>query len=130
MLRYPTIPPMIDWLISWIKLVLKFGKKFLNKAIAITVKFKLSGIIKFSKFFSQRRPDLIILLGDRFEILAACTAAYFHRIPVAHLHGGESTEGLIDEGIRHSITKMSHIHFVSTKKRSNIIKTPKIQQAL
>ena len=75
-----------------------------------------TGIIKFSKFFSQRRPDLIILLGDRFEILAACTAAYFHRIPVAHLHGGESTEGLIDEGIRHSITKMSHIHFVSTKK--------------
>ena len=75
-----------------------------------------TGIIKFSKFFSKNRPDLAVVLGDRFEILAACTAAYFHRIPVAHLHGGESTEGLVDEGIRHSITKMSHIHFVSTKK--------------
>lgn len=78
-----------------------------------------TGIIKFSKFFSQNRPDLIVLLGDRFEILAVTVAAYFHNIPIAHLHGGEATEGLIDEGIRHSITKMSQIHFVSTKKYKN-----------
>jgi UDP-hydrolysing UDP-N-acetyl-D-glucosamine 2-epimerase len=58
------------------------------------------------------RPDVLVVLGDRYEILAATTAALVARIPVGHIHGGESTEGLIDEAIRHSITKMSHLHFV------------------
>ncbi len=61
------------------------------------------------------RPDVLVLLGDRYEILAAATAALVARVPVAHIHGGESTEGLIDEAIRHSVTKMSHLHFVTAK---------------
>jgi len=63
--------------------------------------------------FDKSQPDLILLLGDRFEAFAAATAALVGRIPIAHIHGGESTEGLIDEAFRHSITKMSHLHFVA-----------------
>jgi GDP/UDP-N,N'-diacetylbacillosamine 2-epimerase (hydrolysing) len=63
--------------------------------------------------FSNLKPDIIVLLGDRFEIFAAATAALTARIPIAHIHGGEATEGLIDEAIRHSVTKMSHLHFVA-----------------
>ena len=74
------------------------------------------GIIKFSKLFKTDKPDLLVVLGDRYEIISACLAGTFFRIPIAHIHGGESTEGLIDEAMRHSITKMSHIHFVSTQK--------------
>lgn len=69
--------------------------------------------VGFSKAFLKLKPDLILMLGDRYELLAAANAALIHRIPIAHCHGGERTEGLIDEAIRHSITKMSHIHFVS-----------------
>lgn len=61
----------------------------------------------------RHRPDLIVLLGDRFEALAAATAALFCRIPIAHLHGGESTEGLIDEAVRHAVTKLAHLHFTA-----------------
>lgn len=63
----------------------------------------------------QLQPDLLLLLGDRYEILAAATAALVARVPIAHLHGGEATEGAIDEAIRHSITKMSHLHFVAAQ---------------
>lgn len=73
------------------------------------------GIIGFSDTFSRSRPDLVIALGDRFEILSAVISAFFARIPVAHLYGGEVTEGAIDDAIRHSITKMSLLHFVSTE---------------
>ncbi|WP_428623808.1 UDP-N-acetylglucosamine 2-epimerase [Sedimenticola sp.] len=59
------------------------------------------------------KPELLVLLGDRYEILAAAQSAMLHRIPIAHLHGGEATEGVIDEAIRHAVTKMSHLHFVS-----------------
>jgi GDP/UDP-N,N'-diacetylbacillosamine 2-epimerase (hydrolysing) len=72
------------------------------------------GVIGFADAFEKLQPDLILVLGDRFEIFAAVTAAMIARIPVAHCSGGESTEGLIDESIRHSITKMSHIHFPAT----------------
>lgn len=72
------------------------------------------GVIKFSKLLNKNTPDIILVLGDRFEIYAAVLAATFLRIPVAHIHGGEITEGCIDEGIRHSITKLSHLHFVAT----------------
>ena len=72
------------------------------------------GVIGFADAFADLKPDLLLVLGDRFEILAAATAAMAARIPIAHLHGGELTEGLIDDAIRHSITKMSHVHFVST----------------
>lgn len=72
------------------------------------------GLMGFADFFERIKPDWILVLGDRFEIFSAVTAAMIARIPVAHCHGGESTEGLIDESIRHSITKMSHLHFTST----------------
>ena len=71
------------------------------------------GMIGFADALNELIPDLIVVLGDRFEIFSAVSAALVARIPVAHLHGGESTEGLIDEAIRHSITKMSHLHFVA-----------------
>ena len=73
------------------------------------------GVISFSEVFEVIEPDLVLVLGDRFEIFSAATAAMIRNIPIAHIHGGESTEGLIDEAIRHSITKMSHIHFTSTE---------------
>ena len=73
------------------------------------------GVISFSEVFERTKPDMILVLGDRYEIFAACTAAMIARIPIAHCHGGEATEGLIDEAIRHSITKMSQIHFTSTE---------------
>jgi GDP/UDP-N,N'-diacetylbacillosamine 2-epimerase (hydrolysing) len=73
------------------------------------------GLIGFADALNELRPDLIVVLGDRFEIFAAVAAALVARIPVAHLHGGEATEGVIDEAIRHSITKMSHLHFVAAE---------------
>ncbi len=71
------------------------------------------GMIGFADAFNELKPDLIVVLGDRFEIFAAVSAALVARIPVAHLHGGETTEGAFDEAFRHSITKMSHMHFVA-----------------
>ena len=72
------------------------------------------GVIKFSKLFQKIKPNIIIILGDRFEILSAAIAATLNKIPIAHIHGGEETVGAIDNVIRHSITKLSHIHFTST----------------
>lgn len=74
------------------------------------------GLIGFADVFHEMKPDLIVVLGDRFEIFSAVSAALVARIPVVHIHGGEATEGLIDEALRHSITKMSHIHFVAAEK--------------
>jgi UDP-N-acetylglucosamine 2-epimerase (non-hydrolysing)/GDP/UDP-N,N'-diacetylbacillosamine 2-epimerase (hydrolysing) len=65
--------------------------------------------------FDRLEPDVVLLLGDRFEMLAAAEAALMMRIPVAHIHGGETTEGAFDESIRHSLTKMAHIHFVTAE---------------
>ena len=76
-------------------------------------------IISFSQIFKDLKPDLCIILGDRFEIFSVAATAMIFRIPIAHIHGGESTEGLIDEAIRHSITKMSHLHFVANKEYKN-----------
>lgn len=73
------------------------------------------GVISFAEAFAELKPDLILILGDRFEMFAAATAAMISTIPIAHCHGGEATEGLIDEPIRHSITKMSHVHFTATE---------------
>lgn len=77
------------------------------------------GVIGFADAFQQLSPDLILVLGDRYEILAAVIAAMSARIPVAHCHGGELTLGAIDDAIRHTITKMSHVHFVSTIEHKN-----------
>lgn len=71
------------------------------------------GLIGIADAFNDLKPDIVVLLGDRFEIFAAAAAALCARIPIAHLNGGEATEGLIDEAIRHSITKMAHLHFVA-----------------
>ena len=73
------------------------------------------GFIGFSEAYKDIKPDLIIVLGDRYELLAASYTANIFGIPICHIHGGESTEGLIDEATRHSITKMSHLHMVANK---------------
>lgn len=70
-------------------------------------------LIGFSHYFEANRPDILVVLGDRFEILAVCIAATNHRVPIAHIHGGETTEGAVDECFRHSITKMSYLHFAA-----------------
>ena len=72
----------------------------------------------FSKAYNELKPDIIVVLGDRYEIFSAVSSAMISRIPIAHLHGGETTEGVIDEAIRHSITKMSHLHFTATEEYS------------
>ena len=77
------------------------------------------GLIGCAEAFSHLQPDLIVVLGDRFEIFAAATAALITKIPVAHLHGGETTVGAFDEAFRHSITKMSHLHFVAAEEYRN-----------
>jgi len=73
------------------------------------------GVLGFAQAYADVRPDLLLLLGDRFEMLSAAVAALPYGMPIAHIHGGESTEGAMDEAIRHSITKMSHLHFASTE---------------
>jgi UDP-hydrolysing UDP-N-acetyl-D-glucosamine 2-epimerase len=72
------------------------------------------GVIGFAEVYGRSRPDILLIVGDRYEMLAAVVASLPFKIPVAHVHGGESTEGAIDEAIRHSITKMAHLHFAST----------------
>ncbi len=76
------------------------------------------GLIGFADALHELKPDLIVVLGDRFEIFSAVSAALVARIPVAHLHGGELTEGAFDDALRHSITKMSHLHFVAAEEYS------------
>jgi UDP-hydrolysing UDP-N-acetyl-D-glucosamine 2-epimerase len=73
------------------------------------------GVMGFAESYARCRPDILLVLGDRLEMLAAVAASLTFRIPVAHIHGGESSEGAIDESIRHAITKMSHLHFPSTE---------------
>ncbi len=73
------------------------------------------GVLGFSETLEELNPDLIVILGDRYEILAIAICALISRIPIAHISGGEVTEGAIDESIRHSITKMSSIHFVAAE---------------
>ncbi|MBI3252268.1 MAG: UDP-N-acetylglucosamine 2-epimerase (hydrolyzing) [Candidatus Omnitrophica bacterium] len=80
------------------------------------------GLIGFSQLFSRFRPDILIVLGDRFEMHAAALAALPFKIPVAHIHGGEITQGAIDDALRHSITKLSHLHFVSTEEYSRRVR--------
>ncbi len=99
-----------------------FGKicKFINISVKETnpddiLNSVSLGISKVGKFFEKNRPDLVILLGDRYEILAAGIASLFHNLKIAHIHGGELTIGSIDDTIRHSLTKFSHFHFVTTE---------------
>ena len=79
------------------------------------------GLIGFAEAYEMLKPDIIAVLGDRFEILAAVSAAMVARIPIAHIHGGELTLGAIDDAIRHAITKMSHLHFAAADEYRNRI---------
>ncbi|MBQ9991396.1 MAG: UDP-N-acetylglucosamine 2-epimerase (hydrolyzing) [Lachnospiraceae bacterium] len=72
-------------------------------------------LMGFADFFADDRPDIVVILGDRYEMLMTATAAMIAKIPIAHIHGGELTEGAYDDAIRHSITKMSQLHFASTE---------------
>ena len=83
-----------------------------SNGIVKSMAVELSGI---ADAYEELRPDLIVILGDRYEMLIAATAALVYKIPIAHIHGGEITEGAFDDAIRHAITKMSHLHFTSTE---------------
>ncbi|MGY0399600.1 MAG: UDP-N-acetylglucosamine 2-epimerase [Ostreibacterium sp.] len=84
-----------------------------DTAIGISKSMGLAQI-SFAEVYHDLQPDIVVVLGDRYEIFSAVSAAMIARIPIAHLHGGETTEGAFDEAIRHSITKMSHLHFTAT----------------
>ena len=71
------------------------------------------GVMGFADAYDTLKPDIVVVLGDRYEILAAAQAAMLMQIPLAHIHGGETTEGAVDESIRHAVTKMAHLHFTS-----------------
>lgn len=73
------------------------------------------GIIGFADAYNDLKPDMVVILGDRYEMLGAASAALLANIPIAHISGGDVTEGAYDDAIRHSITKMSHLHFTSTE---------------
>ena len=85
-----------------------------DTAVGVTKSMGL-GMIGFADALAELKPDLMLVLGDRYEIFAAASAAMIARVPIAHLHGGETTQGAFDESIRHSITKMSHLHFVAAE---------------
>lgn len=89
-----------------------------DSAVGISKSMGLAQI-SFAEAYDELKPDIIVVLGDRYEIFSAVSSAMIAKIPVAHLHGGEATEGLIDESIRHSITKMSHLHFTATDEYKN-----------
>ena len=85
-----------------------------DTSVGITKSMGL-GVIGFAEALDRLRPDIMVVLGDRYEVFAATQAAMIGKVPIAHLHGGESTEGAMDEAIRHAITKMSQIHFVAAE---------------
>ncbi len=89
-----------------------------DTAIGISKSMGLAQI-SFAEAFDELLPDILVVLGDRYEIFSAVSSAMIARIPIAHLHGGETTEGAFDESIRHSITKMSHLHFTATDEYRN-----------
>ncbi len=85
-----------------------------DSAVGISKSMGLAQI-SFAEAYAELCPDIVVVLGDRFEIFSAASAAMIARIPIAHIHGGETTEGAFDEAIRHSITKMSHLHFAAAE---------------
>ena len=89
-----------------------------DTAVGIATSMGLS-LIRFADAFQQLKPDLLLVLGDRYEIFSAVSASLVAKVPVAHLHGGELTEGAFDDALRHSITKMSHLHFVAANEYKN-----------
>ena len=92
-----------------------------NNEFSIAKSFSLN-VSKLSNVFEKYLPNMVIVLGDKYETLAIVTAALCYRIPIGHIHGGEITRGAIDDSIRHAISKLSHLHFVSTiQSRNNLI---------
>ena len=89
-----------------------------DSAIGVSKSMGLAQI-SFAEAYEELRPDILVVLGDRYEIFSAVASAMIANIPIAHLHGGETTEGAFDESIRHSITKMSHLHFTATNEYRN-----------
>lgn len=85
-----------------------------STAVAISKSMGLA-LAGFAEYFEESKPDALLVLGDRYETLAVCCAAMNARIPIFHLYGGETTEGAVDEAIRHAVTKMSYLHFTSTE---------------
>lgn len=85
-----------------------------DTAVGITKSMGVA-MLGFADCFETNRPDIVVILGDRYEMLVVATAAMIAGIPIAHIHGGEKTEGAMDEAIRHSITKMSQLHFTATE---------------
>lgn len=98
-----------------LKIDAKVQMEAADDSAAATVKSMGVAMAGFADAFSNLAPDLIVILGDRYEMLAAASAAQIFGIPVAHLHGGEITEGAYDDAIRHAITKLSYMHFTSTE---------------
>ena len=99
----------------------KFKYLLGNDSVLSITKSVGYGMFKFGKIFRDMKPDLLIVLGDRYELISACYAATLARIPICHLHGGEQTQGIIDDVTRNCITKLSHVHLVATKKYKNRI---------
>ena len=141
---YGLLHPVIDRLIKDKKIELKvlitgshlskkygytvkeIDKKIIKKSIKINISVNSDkpqaiakslsiGTKSFSKIFIKFKPNLIILCGDRFELLSVASSALINKVPIAHIGGGDRTEGTIDESIRHAVTKLSHIHFVENK---------------
>lgn len=81
-----------------------------------------AGVSRYAECYTRKRPDILMVLGDRFEMHAAALAALPFKIPVAHIHGGELTQGAIDDSLRHSITKMAHLHFVAAEEYATRVK--------
>lgn len=89
-----------------------------DSAIGVSKSMGLAQI-SFAEAYNELQPDIIVVLGDRYEIFSAAATAMMLKIPIAHISGGEITEGAIDDSIRHAITKMSHLHFVATEEYKN-----------
>jgi UDP-hydrolysing UDP-N-acetyl-D-glucosamine 2-epimerase len=89
------------------------------EGVALSAAKVLSGV---AAALARHKPDVLVLLGDRYELLAAAQAAVLARVPIAHLHGGEATEGAIDESIRHAVTKLSHWHFAAAEQYADRIR--------
>lgn len=92
------------------KIINSFTKNYNSKRIPEVFS---STLLKFNYFFKKEKTDILVVLGDRFEIFSVTIAATLNSIPIAHIHGGELTEGAIDDAMRHAISKLSHLHFTS-----------------
>lgn len=105
-----------------IKIDQKIRIKYSGDKSNSILNFISDGIKKFSLCLNKYKPDMILILGDRYEIFSAAISAYYKRIPIAHISGGEITKGSYDDAIRHSITKLSFLHFVANKIYANRVK--------